>query len=56
VILGVKDLPGMRRYWQQRRSYLHSDFANYVDELLATESDVPIDIYSKYRTPQTESE
>ena len=56
VILGVKDLPGMRRYWQQRRSYLHPDFSNYVDELLVKESDVPVDIYSEYRIPQTESE
>jgi hypothetical protein len=49
-------LPGMRRYWQQRRSYLHPDFSNYVDELLVTESNVPVDIYSEYRIPQTESE
>jgi len=56
VIHGVKDLPGMGRYWQQRRSYLHPDFSNYVDELLATESDFPVDIYSKYRIPRTESE
>jgi hypothetical protein len=56
VILGVKDLPGMRRYWQQRRNYLHPDFSNYVDELLATESDDSVDIYSEYRIPQTESE
>ena len=56
VVLGVKDLPGMRRYWQQRRRYFHPDFSNYVDELLATESDEPVDIYSEYRIPQTESE
>jgi len=56
VIHGVKDLPGMRRYRQQRRSYLHPDFSNYVDELLVTESDLPVDIYSEYRIPQTESE
>jgi hypothetical protein len=56
VVLGVKDLPGMGRYWQQRRRYFHPDFSNYVDELLATESDEPVDIYSEYRIPQTESE
>ena len=56
VVLGVKDTPGMRRYWRQRRSYFHPDFSNYVDELLATESDEPVDIYSEYRIPQTESE
>ncbi len=45
VVLGVKDTPGMRRYWRQRRSYLHSDFANYVDQLLEQESDDAVDIY-----------
>jgi hypothetical protein len=55
VILGVKDLPGMGRYWQQRKSYFHPDFSNYVDELLVTESDDPVDIYSEYRIPRTES-
>jgi len=56
VVLGVKDLPGMGRYWQQRRSYFHPDFSSYVDELLATEFDEPVDIYSEYRIPRTEPE
>ena len=33
AILGVKELPGTKRYWRQRRSYLHPDFADYVDQL-----------------------
>ncbi|HET6564657.1 MAG TPA: hypothetical protein VFG52_04525 [Xanthomonadales bacterium] len=45
AILGVKSLPGMTRYWRQRRSYLHSGFAKYVDELLMRETDVSVDIY-----------
>ncbi|HKJ15951.1 MAG TPA: hypothetical protein VJ984_01205 [Xanthomonadales bacterium] len=45
AILGVKSLPGMARYWRQRRSYLHSGFADYVDELLEMENDVTVDIY-----------
>lgn len=46
AILGVKSLPGMRRYWRQRRSYLHSGFADYVDQLLEQEdTDVTVDIY-----------
>jgi len=45
AILGVKSLPGMARYWRQRRSYLHSGFANYVDQLLLQKSDVTVDIY-----------
>lgn len=46
AILGVKALPGMRRYWRQRKSYLHSGFADYVDQLLIEEeTDVSVDIY-----------
>ncbi len=45
AILGVKSLPGMKRYWRQRRSYLHSGFADYVDQLLVQEIDVSVDIY-----------
>jgi len=33
AILGVKDMPGMVRYWRQRKSYLHPDFVVSVDEL-----------------------
>ncbi len=45
VVLGVKDLPGTKRYWRQRRSYLHSEFADYVDQIFKRESDVSVDIY-----------
>jgi len=47
AILGVKSLPGMGRYWRQRRSYLHSGFADYVDQLLLQEVDVSVDIYRR---------
>ena len=50
AILGVKDTPGMRRYWRQRRSYLHSDFAAYVDELLLQETNPSMDIYRRSAT------
>jgi len=45
AILGVKSLPGMGRYWRQRRSYLHSGFADYVDQLILQDVDVSVDIY-----------
>jgi hypothetical protein len=45
VLLGVKDTPGMRRYWQQRKSTLHSDFADYIDELLEENTIPDMDIY-----------
>ncbi len=45
AILGVKDTPGMRRYWRQRKSYLHSEFADYIDQLLKQETNPAMDIY-----------
>ena len=53
VLLGVKNLPGMKRYWRQRRSYLHSEFADYVDQLLKQESHVAVDIF---RSPEADPE
>jgi hypothetical protein len=53
AILGIKSLPGMRRYWRQRRSYLHSGFAEYVDQLLTQDVGVSVDIY---RTSEVEPE
>lgn len=45
AIMGVKTTPGMHRYWRQRRSYLHSGFASYVDDLLERDAEVTVDIY-----------
>lgn len=53
ALMGVKETPGMRRYWRQRKSYLHSGFVEYVDQLLEQESDVTVDIY---RAPEPEPE
>jgi len=50
AILGVKDTPGTRRYWRQRRGYLHADFAAYVDELFQRETDSGMDIYQEPST------
>ena len=52
AILGVKSVPGMTRYWRQRRSYLHSGFAKYVDELLMRATDVSVDIYRSWTDEQ----
>jgi len=52
AIGGIKQLPGMRRYWRQRKSYLHSGFADYVDQLLEQDREVSVDIY---RDPKVES-
>jgi len=45
ALVGIKQLPGMRRYWRQRKSYLHSGFADYVDQLLEQDVEVSVDIY-----------
>ena len=45
AILGVKDTPGMRRYWRQRKSYLNASFAEYVELLLERETNTSMDIY-----------
>ena len=47
AIVLVKDLPGTRRYWRQRKSTFHSGFANYVDELLDQDSNSAMDMYRK---------
>ena len=52
AIVGIKQLPGMRRYWRQRKSYLHSGFADYVDQLLEQDIEVSVDIY---RSPNAKS-
>jgi hypothetical protein len=45
AILTVKDTPGMRRYWAQRRITLHPRFVRYVDELLEKDGVSPMEIY-----------
>jgi hypothetical protein len=45
AIVLVKDLPGTKRYWRQRRSTFHSAFASYVDELLDQDTISAMDLY-----------
>ena len=47
AIIAVKDLPGMDRYWRQRRGFFHTGFAEYVDSLLAQDAIETLDIYKK---------
>ena len=47
AIIAVKDLPGMDRYWRQRRGFFHTGFAEYVDGLLAQDAIETLDIYKK---------
>jgi hypothetical protein len=45
AIVLVKDLPGTKRYWRQRKSTFHSAFVSYVDELLVQETSSAMDMY-----------
>ena len=47
ALVAVKDLPGMDRYWRQRRGFLHRGFAEYVDGLLLGSSVNTLDMYKK---------
>jgi hypothetical protein len=45
AISGVRRLPGMKRYWRQRKSYLHSGFAEWAEQIFSRDSEVPVDVY-----------
>jgi hypothetical protein len=47
AVIAVKDLPGMGRYWRQRRDFFHRGFAEYVDDLLAREAIETLDMYKR---------
>lgn len=51
AISGVRKLPGMKRYWRQRKSYLHSGFVEWAEQVFGRDTDVPVDIY---RLPEVE--
>ena len=52
AISGVRQLPGMKRYWRQRKSYLHSGFADWAEQIINRDSEVSVDVY---RLPEVES-
>ena len=45
TIGGINELPGMRRYWRQRKSYLHSGFVMWVEDLMAIGVEQTMDLY-----------
>ena len=53
VIAGVKGQPGMKRYWRQRKSYLHSGFAEWAEQIFSGDGDITMDIF---KLPETEPE
>lgn len=36
TLLGIKDLPGFRLYWSQRRSVFQNSFRRHIDDLITT--------------------
>lgn len=50
AIILIKDLPGMRRYWRQRKGTFQVGFANYVDGLLDQDSISEMDMYRSIET------
>jgi len=47
AIVAVKDLPGMDRFWRQRRGFFHTGFAEYIDGLLGQDAIETLDIYNR---------
>ena len=47
ALLPVKDLPGIQRYWRQRRGYFFPGFVDYIDSIL--ESDATSDAVDIFR-------
>ena len=45
AISGIQNLPGMSRYWRQRKSYLHSGFVEWVEQITAGAPEVTMDLY-----------
>jgi len=53
TILGVRELPGMRLYWEQRRELFKPSFREHVDNLL-TSGDTNTDLERLYRPHESE--
>ena len=51
TIANIHRLPGMKRYWRQRRSYLHSGFVEWVDRESVQVTETTMDLY---KTPDGE--
>ena len=51
-IVAINDLPGMKRYWSQRRSFFRGGFVKYVDDLMARDSIDSLEVYKKHETAQ----
>lgn len=46
AIVVVKDMPGFKYYWEQRRAFFYDEFQEYVEQLMNVGRDTSNDIYS----------
>jgi len=51
TIANIHRLPGLQRYWRQRRSYLHPGFVEWVDRVSVQGTETTMDLY---KTPDGE--
>ncbi len=51
TIVNMHRLPGLKRYWRQRRSYLHPGFVEWVDRVSVQGTETTMDLY---KTPDGE--
>ncbi len=51
TIVNIHRLPGLKRYWRQRRSYLHPGFVEWVDRVSVQGAETTMDLY---KTPDGE--
>lgn len=51
VVIAVKDLPGFRQYWSERREFFKAGFRNYVDATMKSRKVVH---QTMYQTSQSE--
>lgn len=56
AIGGIQNLPGMTRYWRQRKSYLHVGFVEWVERITAQGSDVTMDLYDLSENRNSEAD
>ena len=54
TIANVRRLPGMKRYWKQRKSYLHSGFVEWVDRVSDQDIETTMDLYKNPDGERTE--
>ena len=45
AITGVKELPGFKEYWRQRKNLLYPGFVEYVERLTSVPFTPPVDLY-----------